>query len=101
MKKEEAKGKAFEKTVAAIQSRIDPDSDVTHDEKIKDRLGIFRQFDVVIRGRLGGRNLLGVIECKDWKTKVDMPTVDAFYSKCNDINANFFGIASNSVYMIT
>ncbi|MBP1992537.1 restriction endonuclease [Paenibacillus eucommiae] len=90
------KGDVFEKAVASIQSKIDPNSKVTHDEKIVDKYGHFRQFDVVIRGKLGGRNLLGVIECKDWKAKVDLPVIDAFLTKMRGVNAHFGIIASNS-----
>jgi len=89
-------GTSFELAVMEIQKLIDPNSQVTHDEKIIDKYGHPRQFDVVIRGNLGGRKLLGVIECKDWKSKVDLPVVDAFITKMRDINANFGLIFSNS-----
>lgn len=89
-------GIPFELAVMDIQKLIDPDSKVSHDEKIIDKYGHPRQFDVVIRGKLGGRKLLGVVECKDWKAKVDLPVVDAFITKMRDINANFGLIFSNS-----
>ncbi|GIO34665.1 MULTISPECIES: restriction endonuclease [Paenibacillus] len=89
-------GTPFEIAVMDIQKLIDPNSIVSHDEKIIDKYGHPRQFDVVIRGELGGRKLLGVIECKDWKAKVDLPVVDAFITKMRDINANFGMIFSNS-----
>ncbi len=43
-------GIGFEKAVAVIQEQIDPTSSVYHNEKIIDRLGHARQFDIVIRG---------------------------------------------------
>ncbi|WP_339816808.1 restriction endonuclease [Paenibacillus sp. FSL R7-0216] len=89
-------GTPFEVSVMEIQRLIDPNSSVSHDEKIIDKYGHPRQFDVVIRGELGGRKLLGVIECKDWKAKVDLPVVDGFITKMRDINANFGLIFSNS-----
>ncbi|KAA8782525.1 restriction endonuclease [Paenibacillus amylolyticus] len=94
-------GTAFEVAVMDIQKLIDPNSNVSHDEKIIDKYGHPRQFDVVIRGELGGRKLLGVIECKDWKAKVDLPVVDAFITKMRDINANFGMIFSNSGFTRT
>lgn len=58
-------GVSLELAVANIQKMMDPNSTVTHDEKLKDRVGNIRQYDVVIRGQFGGRQVLGVIECKD------------------------------------
>jgi len=47
------KGKSFEKAIAYIQSLMDAESDVSVNEKIRDRLGHSREFDVVIRGTCG------------------------------------------------
>ncbi len=52
-------GVSFEKAVARIQQMMDPDSNVTHNEKLTDRARNTRQYDVVIRGRFGGRDVLG------------------------------------------
>lgn len=82
-------GIAFEKTVAAIQARLDPAAVVTHNEVMTDRLEQQRQFDVVVRGAFAGLPMLGVIECKDLMRKVGTPEVDAFVTKAHDINANF------------
>lgn len=81
-------GLKFEKAVAAIQSRFDPGAKVTHNERIRDRAGIERQFDVVVRGTLGGYSVLGVIECKDTKKRVGLPLLDAFHTKALEANAN-------------
>jgi|RhiMethySRZTD1v2_1073278.scaffolds.fasta_scaffold365401_1 hypothetical protein len=82
-------GKSLEKAVARIQQMLDPGSVVTHNEYIIDRLGHRRQFDVVIRGQAAGRDYLGVIEAKDWSTKVGTPEVEAFVMKARYVNANF------------
>jgi hypothetical protein len=92
----ELPGIAFEKLVAAIQSQIDPSSNVSHDEKVTDRLGHERQFDIVIRGNFAGQPMLGVIECKDLKRRVGNPDLDAFVTKSQDINANFKILMSRS-----
>jgi hypothetical protein len=81
-------GAGLEEAVARIQAMLDPKSQVTKNERLVDRLGNTREFDVVIRGTLGGRNLLGVIECKDWAEKIGTPEVDAFVSKARNVNAN-------------
>jgi Restriction endonuclease len=87
-------GEPFELLVAQIQARIDPTSNVAHNEYMIDRLGQRLQFDVVIRGQFAGQHMLGVIECKDLRRKVGTPEIDAFHTKAQDINANFKIIAS-------
>lgn len=87
-------GISYEKSVAAIQSLLDPAAVVTHNEIIVDKLGHSRQFDVVIRGAFAAQKMLGVVECKDLGRRVGTPEVDAFVTKSNDINANFKMIMS-------
>ena len=95
-KKENKKntGVSLEKTVARIQQMMDPKSKVTHNERLVDRVGNSRQYDVVIRGRFGGRDVLGVIECKDHKRKKGPDAVEAFAKKTENLNANFRLIVS-------
>src|SRR5579871_3250660 len=62
-------GIRLETIVARIQQKMDPNSTVSHNEKLVDRLGNKRQYDVVIRGHYAGRPILGVIECKDHSRK--------------------------------
>lgn len=81
-------GIAFEKLVAAIQSKIDPTATVSHNQKIIDRLGQSRQFDVVVQGRFAGQKILGVIECKDLRRPVGVSEIDAFATKSQDVHAN-------------
>ena len=45
-------GKTLEQAVGRIQQMLDLDSVVTYREEIINRLGIPREFDVVVRGRL-------------------------------------------------
>lgn len=47
-----------------------------------------RQFDVVIRSKVSGLNILTVIECRDYNKRLDVSNVDGFYSKLTDVNAN-------------
>ena len=88
------KGISFEKTVAALQTRLSPDSEVQHNAILVDRLGHKRQFDVAIRGTLGGHEVLGVMECKDWSRRVGPQTIEAFITKTQDLNANLALIVS-------
>ncbi|MCW3099041.1 MAG: restriction endonuclease family protein [Chthonomonadaceae bacterium] len=87
-KDQENPGISFEKAVARIQQMLDTDSVVSHNEQIIDRVGNKRQFDVVIRGRFGGRSVLGVIECKDHSRKKGPDAVEAFAKKTENVGAN-------------
>jgi hypothetical protein len=81
-------GKKLEATVARIQQMMDPNTTVTRNEVLIDRLGNKREFDVVIRGSVGGRALLGVIECRDHKRRKGPAAVEGFAKKCENLNAN-------------
>ena len=88
-KKQKNTGVSFEKTVARIQQMMDPETKVTHNEQLLDRVGNRRQYDVVVRGRFAGRDALGVIECRDWKSKMGPDAIEAFAKKSENLNANF------------
>lgn len=87
-------GVALELVVARIQQMMEPNTKVAHDEWIVDRFGIKRQFDVTVRGRFAGREILGVIECKDHSRKKGPDAIEAFAKKAENINANFKYVVS-------
>ncbi len=84
----DAPGITLEKLVARIQQMMDPNSTVTHNEVLEDRVGNKRQFDVVIRGVFGGRPVLGVMECKDHSRRKGPDAVEAFAKKSENLGAN-------------
>lgn len=87
-------GKSLEQVVGRIQQMMDTQCSISYREKIQNRLGISREFDVVVRGFFAGHPMLGVIECKDWNDRVGTPEIDAFITKTHDINANLRMIIS-------
>jgi hypothetical protein len=87
-------GISFEKAVAAIQQLLDPNATVTHNERLVDRLGHARQFDVVLRGKFGGHDVLGVIECKDLNRPVGTPVINAFANKVEHLRAHLSLVVS-------
>jgi hypothetical protein len=87
-------GLTLEKVVARIQQMMDPNSTVSHNEKLVDRTGNKRQYDVVVRGSFGGRPILGVIECKDHNRRKGPDAIDAFAKKVENLGANFGLIVS-------
>ncbi|SRR6266567_356404 len=96
--KKKGRGKTgieFEKFVSQVQQQFDPNSKVTHNVLLTDRLGHQRQFDVVIRGSFAGQQILGVMECKDLRRNVGIQDLEAFITKCNDINANIKVLVSS------
>lgn len=81
-------GSALEKTVARLQQMLHPSSTVTHNEWLIDRIGNRRQFDVVIRGKFGGRDVIGIVECKDHSRRKGPDAIEAFAKKCENLGAN-------------
>jgi hypothetical protein len=86
--KNDTPGLNLELIVAKIQQMMDINSSVTHNEKLKDRVGNLRQYDVIIRGEFGGRPVLGVIECKDHSRKKGPIAIEAFAKKTENLGAN-------------
>ncbi len=82
-------GVSFEKAVHRIQQLMDPNTTVTHNEKLRDRSGNNRQYDVVIRGTFAGRPMLGVMECKDHNRRKGPDAVDGFANKIRNLRADF------------
>jgi hypothetical protein len=95
------KGIAYEKAVATVQAMMDPNSTVEHDVQIPDKDGIKRQFDVVVRGNIGGHRMLVVIECKDEKRKTGVPKIEAFRAKSTSVGANLALFVSRSGFTQT
>ncbi len=87
-KNRDTPGSSLELVVSRIQQMMDPNSSVSHNEKLKDRVGNTRQYDVVVRGQFGGRPVLGVIECKDHKRPKGPDAVEAFAKKTENLGAN-------------
>lgn len=90
----ELPGISFEKIVARLQQMMDPNSTVSRNEVLEDRVGNRRQYDVVIRGHFGGRPVLGIVECKDHNRRKGPDSVEAFSKKTENLGANLRVIAS-------
>ena len=76
-------GEDFERAIAAAYELMGGEADVEHDVRLSDKHGNTRQFDVVLRSKMVGHELLGVIECKDLNRKVGTPEVEAFLTKAD------------------
>lgn len=88
-------GKAFERLVAAVQSKLDPGSAVEWDIKVRAKSGALRQIDVMVRGKRNGEDVAIAIEAKDRITPVTIGMVGDFYVSFTGIGAQHGIIVSN------
>ena len=87
---EPTKWKRFEQKAFEIQKSVSPaNADIKFGDLI---LGVDsktnRQIDISIRTNVGSYSILIVVECKDYKTPVDVTAVEAFISVLRDVRAN-------------
>jgi restriction endonuclease Mrr len=79
----------LEMLVARIQQQLAPKAEVIHDVKLDGRYsGRKRQIDVLMREQIGQYDIKIVIDCKDYKTPVDVKSVEEFYGLLSDVGAH-------------
>ena len=73
-----------------------PNCRVAHDVKVLGKFSkVYRQVDVAITAKIEGFNILGVIECKHFSRKIDVPIIDKFIGFLEDVDADFGYIITN------
>lgn len=78
----------LELLVAKIQKQLAPRAEVLHDVKLPGReSGVMRQIDVLVRERVGQYEIQIVVDCKDYKTPVDVKGVEEFDGLLRDVGA--------------
>ena len=95
------KWKEFEKLAADIQKQLSPNAVVTHNDKIKGRSGRVRQIDISIKQKIGQFDVLIVIDCKDYKKRVDIKDVESVIGQVQDVMAHQGAIISSSGFTKT
>lgn len=85
--KDEADYKKLEKLVAKIQQDLAPKSKVSHNVKIRGKSGVQRQIDVLVEDRVGQYDIRIIIDCKDYKTPVDIKGVEECSRLFEDVSA--------------
>jgi hypothetical protein len=83
----EADYKKLEKLVAKIQQDLAPKSKVSHNVRLIGQSGAQRQIDVLVEDRIGQYDIKIVIECKDYKTPVDIKDVESCSGLFEDVRA--------------
>lgn len=76
-------GEAFERLAVAVQQRLDPGSKAKWQVRIEGR-----KVDGVITGSLGSSDVLVVIECRDYSSRLGIEHIDAWESVCHEVKAN-------------
>lgn len=86
-KAETPEWREFEMIVAEIQRALVPLAKVEHNVTEKDATGCPRQIDALITPRAGiySKKSRTVVECKLYKHPVDIGVVEAFVTKCHDL----------------
>ncbi|MGH9774215.1 MAG: restriction endonuclease [Candidatus Acidiferrales bacterium] len=87
---EPAKWKRFEQKAFEIQKSLSPENaDVIFNDSIPGADSkTNRQIDISIRAIFGSYPILIIVECKDYKTPVDVTAVEAFISVMRDVRAS-------------
>jgi Restriction endonuclease len=79
----------LELLVASIQKQLAPGAKVTHNAKVEGRLSeTFRQIDVLVEQSIGQYQIRIALDCKDYKTPVDVKAVEEFHGLMVDIGAH-------------
>lgn len=82
------KWRLYEKVIADTTNKY-PNCTVVSDQKVTGvRSGVTRQVDVWVTGDIAGHEIKLAIECKLYKAKVDIKTVDAFIGFLEDVGAD-------------
>jgi predicted helicase len=94
---ETPKWKQFEELIAEIQQELTPDAKIqTNIKRQGRRSGTSRQIDIVVEFRVGQFDVSIVIDCKDYKSAVDIKDVEAFIAMIEDLGVTKGAIVSAS-----
>lgn len=86
---DQPKWRKFEDLVAHIQRTLSSNARVQQNISLLGRQsGVERQIDILVHTNIGQFSLDIVIDCKDYKEKVDVKDVEAFMGLVKDVGAN-------------
>jgi Restriction endonuclease len=88
-------GMPYQELVAKVERALNPGAEITVNPWVESPDGR-RDCDVSIRGSIDGQPIFVFIECKDWRRRVGVASIDALDSKRNDVGATDTIIYSNS-----
>ncbi|HYT41991.1 MAG TPA: restriction endonuclease, partial [Methylomirabilota bacterium] len=88
----------FEIIVAELHEFLSPSSTVKQNQKIQGRSGVTRQIDILIEDNTSVYPIKVVVDCKHYKSKVDIKEVEAVWMLVDDVRANLGIIICNAGY---
>jgi Restriction endonuclease len=93
-----SKGKAFEKFIDNLERLLNESSGTTVERNayLQTKNGSRRQIDVLLTHRTDRHTFTTIIECKDWKRKVDVKVIEEFASKIKAVDGDKGIIISKS-----
>jgi len=97
--RKEKQGRDLEKLVEVLERVLGADGRATVESpaRIRDRVtGRLREFDVVITGRVGHRDVKVAVECRDRRRPVGVGAVEAFVTKTSDCDVDRRVIVSST-----
>lgn len=91
------KWREYEKITAQIYKTLSSQAIVTHNDKIYGHDSKKeRQIDISIRQNIGPHTMLIIVQCKDYKDKIDVNDVGELIAVVKDVRANMGVMVSNS-----
>lgn len=86
----------YEQEIADVFKHCFPNYKLTHNERIMGKFSeVERQIDISLRSSEEGFDFIGVVECKYYKEKVDVPVIDSFLGFLDDVQADFGYVVTN------
>lgn len=96
MSQEDKLWRKYEKEIFNILKDTFEDCHFEFDDLIFGKFSkVDRQIDIAIRGKIGGSEVLGIIDCKYFGKKIDVKIIEAFLGMIEDVKANFGIIITN------
>jgi len=86
----------FEVVVAELHQFLSPSSLIKQNQKIQGRSGVVRQIDILIEDNSGVYPIKIVVDCKHYKTPVDIKEVEAVWMLVDDVRANLGIVISDA-----
>jgi Restriction endonuclease len=84
-----AQWRLFEEEVAKVQAKLDPESTIQRDVRLKGVLSKHqRQVDVLVQGTVGGQSFAIAVECKRYAKRLGIGAVDEFAGKLLDLGVD-------------
>jgi hypothetical protein len=89
----------YEEQVFAEFRRRYPGQDILFDQQLVGRHSrVRRQVDILVRSRLADVEVIGAFDCKHFKSRVDVQTIDSMVGFLDDLGAAFGGVISTAYF---